>query len=289
VFQPAYRSRGDSSPTRVWKSGRARREAEQQEGQGQLQPLHSSRSSERLDVFADNGPRPTRTAEATGYLKAAPAMPRPAGPRCGTTSPRPLLRHRREELEDPVEPEEEWAEVDEDDDDDDWEECAHSEDQIQALQRRSRAEASSGPQLRLTAQMPISQLSQRTLKLLAQVLPDVSIELCAPVGGAEFARKVSSRRDIASTPTPSRTPRHSIAESFRESAGRCSPEEATSLPLPPSAESWDWPLSRLEKKSRIVMLDRHMLLADKRELADEVRQLRRSSRAGSQPPSRRSG
>lgn len=45
------------------------------------------------------------------------------------------------------------------------------------------------------------------------------------------------------------------------------------LPLPPSSESWDWPLSRAEKKSRITMLDQNVLMTDKLELTEIARRL----------------
>lgn len=42
-----------------------------------------------------------------------------------------------------------------------------------------------------------------------------------------------------------------------------------------SAGAWDWPLSRLEKKARLLMLDRQVLLADYEELAEKLDQLQR--------------
>lgn len=50
-----------------------------------------------------------------------------------------------------------------------------------------------------------------------------------------------------------------------------------SPPMPPSGESWDWPLSRHEKKSRLTMLDRLVLLADNRLLERQVQKLRARS------------
>jgi len=48
-------------------------------------------------------------------------------------------------------------------------------------------------------------------------------------------------------------------------------------PVPPVGESWDWPLSRPEKKTRLTMLDRYVLMADNRLLEREVRMLRARS------------
>lgn len=42
---------------------------------------------------------------------------------------------------------------------------------------------------------------------------------------------------------------------------------AKDLPLPPASGSWEWPLTRPEKKERITMLDRQVLLSYNRELA----------------------
>merc|ERR1719261_1283721 len=45
--------------------------------------------------------------------------------------------------------------------------------------------------------------------------------------------------------------------------------------------SWEWPLTREEKKERIRMLDREVLLSYKRELKDlQARTSRRSSHSG---------
>jgi len=58
-------------------------------------------------------------------------------------------------------------------------------------------------------------------------------------------------------------------------------------PLPPSGESWEWPLSRPEKKSRVTMLDKNLLMADCHDLRVELDQLRRRSMgpdASSLPP-----
>jgi hypothetical protein len=41
----------------------------------------------------------------------------------------------------------------------------------------------------------------------------------------------------------------------------------TSLPLPVGIRAWDWPLSRHEKKSLVLMLDRKEIVAQKDELA----------------------
>jgi len=50
--------------------------------------------------------------------------------------------------------------------------------------------------------------------------------------------------------------------------------------LPPSSSSWEWPLTRSEKKALINMFDRRMLIADNRLLEEEVCHLRRNSCTG---------
>lgn len=47
-----------------------------------------------------------------------------------------------------------------------------------------------------------------------------------------------------------------------------------SLPLPVGITSWDWPLSRDEKKSLILMFDRQELMVQRDEFADQVLRLR---------------
>lgn len=44
--------------------------------------------------------------------------------------------------------------------------------------------------------------------------------------------------------------------------------------------SWDWPLSRSEKKSLVLMIDRQVLLMDQKEMEEEVAHLRRCFDAG---------
>lgn len=46
------------------------------------------------------------------------------------------------------------------------------------------------------------------------------------------------------------------------------------LPVPPSGISWDWPLSRHEKKARIVMIDRNVLIADQGALEEKLEMMR---------------
>eukprot|EP00931_Biecheleriopsis_adriatica_P057077 TRINITY_DN3384_c0_g1_i1.p1 TRINITY_DN3384_c0_g1~~TRINITY_DN3384_c0_g1_i1.p1 ORF type:complete len:158 (+),score=35.13 TRINITY_DN3384_c0_g1_i1:55-528(+) len=45
------------------------------------------------------------------------------------------------------------------------------------------------------------------------------------------------------------------------------------------AGAWDWPLSRLEKKARLVVLDRQVLIADRDDIAEQLAHLRRRGTA----------
>merc|ERR1712087_269803 len=82
------------------------------------------------------------------------------------------------------------------------------------------------------------------------------------------------------TPLPCKVDRDSSGEHTEATARRQSlpPMPArsmceVSMPMPPSSESWDWPLSRNEKKSRIAMLDHNELVTDRFELTELARRL----------------
>lgn len=47
-------------------------------------------------------------------------------------------------------------------------------------------------------------------------------------------------------------------------------------PLPPTSESWDWPLSRPETKARLAMIDRQLLTSHWEELLGELQRVHRS-------------
>jgi hypothetical protein len=50
--------------------------------------------------------------------------------------------------------------------------------------------------------------------------------------------------------------------------------DPNSLPRPPCSQSWDWPLTRHEKKARILMIDKNVLLMDRETLQNEIEVLR---------------
>lgn len=45
------------------------------------------------------------------------------------------------------------------------------------------------------------------------------------------------------------------------------------LPVPPGGGSWDWPMSRQEKKARVTMIDRDVMLADQQVLRERITEL----------------
>jgi hypothetical protein len=48
---------------------------------------------------------------------------------------------------------------------------------------------------------------------------------------------------------------------------------ALSPPVPPDSCSWDWPLSRHERKTRVALMDKHLSSIDRAELVEELNQL----------------
>jgi len=46
------------------------------------------------------------------------------------------------------------------------------------------------------------------------------------------------------------------------------------LPRPPCSESWDWPLTRHEKKARILLIDKQIIMDDREHLQEELEVLR---------------
>lgn len=50
--------------------------------------------------------------------------------------------------------------------------------------------------------------------------------------------------------------------------------DAASLPRPPVGQCWDWPLTRQEKKARIFLIDRLVLMMDRQALVEELEVLR---------------
>jgi len=56
-------------------------------------------------------------------------------------------------------------------------------------------------------------------------------------------------------------------------------DEVDTFPAPPDSQSWEWPLSRHEKKVRVQLLERQIHAADRSALVKEVKQVRRASLA----------
>lgn len=52
--------------------------------------------------------------------------------------------------------------------------------------------------------------------------------------------------------------------------GLSSVEVNECLPRPPNSDCWDWPLTRHEKKARLLMIDRHVLMVDRQSLESVI-------------------
>lgn len=57
------------------------------------------------------------------------------------------------------------------------------------------------------------------------------------------------------------------------------------LPHPPHARSWDWPLSRHEKKARVSLVEQHLVRIDRDVLVKKLTELRSSKGDLSESPS----
>lgn len=57
-------------------------------------------------------------------------------------------------------------------------------------------------------------------------------------------------------------------------------DEEAMAPLPPDSSCWDWPLSRQEKKARLVLTERRMNMMDRKELLGLKVQFRKASLGG---------
>lgn len=94
----------------------------------------------------------------------------------------------------------------------------------------------------------------------------------------------SSARRLSDAPTQ--------ASTRQSNAGGCGSEDEQEvdeimesheefvLPEPPDGGSWEWPLSRQEKKARVQLVDRQMNQLDKKSLIQALIKERMSSRAG---------
>eukprot|EP00747_Dinoflagellata_sp_TGD_P213167 gnl/TRDRNA2_/TRDRNA2_86162_c0_seq2.p1 gnl/TRDRNA2_/TRDRNA2_86162_c0~~gnl/TRDRNA2_/TRDRNA2_86162_c0_seq2.p1 ORF type:complete len:199 (-),score=39.61 gnl/TRDRNA2_/TRDRNA2_86162_c0_seq2:79-675(-) len=53
---------------------------------------------------------------------------------------------------------------------------------------------------------------------------------------------------------------------------------------PPSSDSWDWPLSRQERKARLTMIDRQMLMMEQRDLEEKLEHMASVAEASAVAP-----
>merc|ERR1712083_1006730 len=89
-------------------------------------------------------------------------------------------------------------------------------------------------------------------------------------GGAITVDANNSCTDVKVLSYPSNLP-ELTPEKEKENNTIVSLEE---LPFPPASSAWDWPLSRVERKERVVMLDRQMLLVDQKVIQGQIEELR---------------
>eukprot|EP00928_Gymnodinium_smaydae_P003719 TRINITY_DN11315_c0_g1_i1.p1 TRINITY_DN11315_c0_g1~~TRINITY_DN11315_c0_g1_i1.p1 ORF type:complete len:337 (-),score=83.54 TRINITY_DN11315_c0_g1_i1:82-1044(-) len=117
---------------------------------------------------------------------------------------------------------------------------------------------------------------ERRRRSRASLRPRVSMAAAAP-GRWHRRRSEGSRRSRADVDAAClrRQSGASFAEEEGEEAfgGRGCVVEEDCLVVPPCSDAWDWPMSRLEKKARIISLDREMLLLDRRELKKQLCEL----------------
>mmetsp|Transcript_12070 Transcript_12070/g.27084 ORF Transcript_12070/g.27084 Transcript_12070/m.27084 type:complete len:753 (+) Transcript_12070:93-2351(+) len=108
--------------------------------------------------------------------------------------------------------------------------------------------------------------------------------------GGTGARMVARERRLEKTPSARRrsswAPRSGQDEDENASAA-CDAGVATGigsgLPLHPFGAYWDWPLSRVEMKARVAMVNLFMLWADKRALHEQLERLHATACAASDP------
>lgn len=98
----------------------------------------------------------------------------------------------------------------------------------------------------------------------------------APGAGRQWRHRSKSRR--ASAPCRQLPGAEQVQEALEPSLADAvsTGPDVCDLPAPPASSSWDWPLTRLEKKARVLMIDRQVVMMDREAL---VRQLTRLSGA----------
>eukprot|EP00930_Biecheleria_cincta_P052095 TRINITY_DN37331_c0_g1_i1.p1 TRINITY_DN37331_c0_g1~~TRINITY_DN37331_c0_g1_i1.p1 ORF type:complete len:294 (+),score=67.90 TRINITY_DN37331_c0_g1_i1:28-909(+) len=88
----------------------------------------------------------------------------------------------------------------------------------------------------------------------AELLPQAR-RLSAPSPTSDAPPVCRAQRRLSAPPSALCPVEHSVKEM---------------VPLPPVGECWDWPLTRTEKKSRVEMFDRMILVSENRELYEQL-------------------
>lgn len=139
-------------------------------------------------------------------------------------------------------------------------------------------------------------LGRRFIRLSAQEEADALRAIAAERGAAVSSAQQSSSEQVslgpaaaddevrprrldaelaavsARCPSSSSAPAHTaLLDSDKAYEEESTLEESEILPFPPDGLlGWDWPLSRQERKARVLLLDHQLRVADKRELIEQL-------------------
>lgn len=161
--------------------------------------------------------------------------------------------------------------------DDTWVRSFHStsvrrsmpaEDDTTAEVRRSAAAARPSLESRLSSDQPSTDIIGRCNAFLAT-------PVATPAEDARFSRRSwAGAAEHQAQALPAKDWNQDMAAVAASGGPPPSCCRRDQIPYPPSGSSWEWPLSRHEKKSRIVMIDRCMLMADHTALAQQLQKVR---------------
>jgi len=120
-----------------------------------------------------------------------------------------------------------------------------------------------GLQSRLSSARPSTDSIGRCSTLVAGPAEDARLSRPSWAGAAEHQPEPLLAKDWNQEMA-------SVATSGGPPNSRCCKQ----IPYPPSGSSWEWPLSRHEKQSRVVMIDRCILMADHTALSKQLQKVR---------------
>merc|ERR1719333_1439368 len=159
---------------------------------------------------------------------------------------------------------------------------------LEFAMRGLKAEMESQPQVPEVARTPKKRPKQRGRRMVIALSVSPRRRM-SPRKKRQSNLSTASTSAGSSCASPARPGRHSrtstsSAASFEEPPPRAARNVLTefeptggllsSFPVPLSMTSWDWPLSRDEKKSLVLMFDRQELMVQRDEFADHLTKLR---------------